>query len=231
MTAYMSRIFQRIALVTLLITTLAIVSSSRLSIQSLPVHPTAEVNSATPVQFPMPIEMLGQGAKMPTPEELAKERQFDLQQIAQAAQWLNSHDVHQRIMGVEQLNAYQLPKAEDLLLQALRQDNEPEVRSAAAQSLGLFKTLSDQAIDQLILSLRDNAQQTRMAALDTLLSYATKVSMDNQHLAQITDKLTKSFESGQLDSQVSTVLKAFIDDQRPVNNAFLPHSQGAETLQ
>lgn len=227
----MARISQRIAFVTLLITTLAIVSSGQLSIQNFPEHSATEKNSVTPVSFPVPIELLGQGAEIPTPEELAKEQQFNLQQIAQATQWLGSQDVHQRIIGVEQLNAYQSPEAEHLLLKTLQQDNEPEVRSAATQSLGLFKTLSDRAIDQLIESLRDNEQKTRMGALDTLLNYATKGSMDNQRLTQITDKLTKSLESGRLDIQVSAVLIAFIADQKPVNHAILPRSQSTENIQ
>lgn len=182
----------------------------------------ALVAPVTSLNSPVPIEMLGHGARLPTAEELEQERQFALQKIALAEQRLKSSDTHQRVIGTEQLNAYQMPLAEQLLLKTLKHDVDPIVRKSAAQSLGLFKVLSDTAVDKLLDALKDKDMGTRKMVLDTLLIHTTRANMDNQRSPQILFKLKRKLKFGHLHPDISKGLQAFVDDQKPIKNAFLP---------
>ena len=173
-----------------------------------------------PVVVPPPLEMLGQGARFPTAEELEQEKNFNAQQVELAGQWLKSPDVHQRIMGAEQLSAYESPESEQRLTDALRQDAAPEVRIAAAQSLALFKKLSDSTVDALLKALDDADKGTRIATLNTLLTYAFLVNADTKKSGHLLAKLRKKVRSGHLNKDVRESLQAFIKDQEPPTNAF-----------
>jgi len=173
-----------------------------------------------PAVIPPPLDMLGQGARFPTTEELEQEKKFNAQQVELAGQWLKSPDVHQRVMGAEQLSAYQSPESEQRLADTLRQDTAPEVRIAAAQSLALFKNLSDPAVGALLEALNDADKSTRIAALNTLLTYALLVNADTKKSGQLLAKLRKEVRSGHLNKDVRESLQAFIKDQEPPTNAF-----------
>jgi len=173
-----------------------------------------------PALIPPPLEMLGQGARFPTAEELEQEKNFNAQQVELAGQWLKSPDVHQRIMGAEQLSAYESPESEQRLTDTLRQDAAPEVRTAAAQSLALFKKLSDPTVDALLKALDDADKGTRIAALNTLLTYAFLVSADTKKSEHLLAKLRKKVRSSHLNKDVRESLQAFIKDQEPPTNAF-----------
>ena len=181
---------------------------------------TALVIQPKPAVIPPPLEMLGQGARLPTAEELKQEKEFTAQQVKLAGQWLNSTVVHQRIMGAEQLSAYQSPESEQHLTDTLRNDAVPEVRITAAQSLALFKNLSDPTVGALLSALDDTQKGTRIAALNTLLSHALVVSADSKKSRQLLAKLRKKVRSGHLNKDVRESLQAFIKDQEPPANAF-----------
>lgn len=181
----------------------------------------ANTPSIPPITYTPPLESLGQGARLPTPDELQQEKQFDQQQIAKAGEWLKSQDAHQRIVGAEQLNAYQYPAAEQLLLETLQADVEPTVRLAAAQSLGLFKVLSDQGIDKLMLALQDPDDATAKAALETLLGYGTRINMDKQRFPTLLAKLEQQIKAKPLRQELKVAVQYFLNDQKPVCNPFV----------
>jgi HEAT repeat protein len=191
----------------------------------------ARVHQPKPAVIPPPLDMLGQGARFPTAAELEQEKSFNAQQVALAGQWLKSPDVHQRIMGAEQLSAYQSPESEQRLADTLQLDAAPEVRTAAAHSLALFKRLSDPAVNALLEALNDADKSTRIAALNTLFTYALSVSAEIKTSDQLLAKLQKEARSGHLNKDVRVSLQAFIKDQEPPTNAFFSTvpSQAFET--
>ncbi|MDD5461360.1 MAG: HEAT repeat domain-containing protein [Methylococcales bacterium] len=119
--------------------------------------------------LPPPMEALGQGAHLPTAQELEQEKQFNAQQVELAGQWLKSPYTHQQIKRAEQLGAYESPLSEQCLVGALRHDAVSEVRKAAAQSLSALKYLSDSAISTLLKTLSDTNAGIRIATLVCVL--------------------------------------------------------------
>lgn len=177
---------------------------------------TPNPSDSNPTQL-LTVEMFGQGVRAPTAAELAQERQYDQQQIALAAQRLSSQDSHQRIVATELLNAYQYPEAEQLLTQTLLKDVDPSVRTAAAQSLGLFKQLSATAQTALMAALQDPESGPRLMALDTLLGFAYRSSFDVEKLAALTKKLQQLLRTKHLAPEIHLALQRFIEDQQPVS--------------
>jgi hypothetical protein len=211
-----------ISVLALVITLISAINGSLLKDNGIIKAISALAIQPKPVVIPPPSEMLGQGARLPTAEELEQERLFNERQVELAAQWLKSTDVHQRIMGAEQLSAYESPESEQRLADTLRQDGAPEVRTVAAQSLALFKNLSDDTLDALLEALDDAHNGTRINALNTLLSYALLVSADTKKSGQLLAKLRKKARSSHLSKDVRESLQAFIKDQEPPTNAFFP---------
>ena len=174
----------------------------------------------TGIPIPPPVEALGQGARLPTEQELGQEKNFNAQQVELAGQWLKSPDAQQRIIGAEQLSAYESPISEQHLVDALRHDAVPEVRKTAAQSLSSFKNLSEHAVSALLKALGDSNESTRIATLNTLFSYALLISTDPKKSAQLLARLREKRRSGHLNNDVRNSLQAFIKDQEPPTNAF-----------
>lgn len=181
---------------------------------------SARLIKPKPAIIPPPIEALGQGARLPTAQELAQEKSFDAQQIELAGQWLKSTNAHQRIVGAEQLSAYESPVSEQYLVDTLRHDADPEVRNTAAQSLAAFKNLSDPTVNALLEALGDANKSTRIATLNTLFSYALLVNTDPKKTGQLVAKLQKKIRSDRLNKDVRDSLQAFIKDREPQANAF-----------
>jgi HEAT repeat. len=151
-----------------------------------------QIEAMTPIETaisPPPMELLGHGARLPTAEELEQEKIFDAQRVAQAIENLKSTDVHQRIVATETLNAYQTPESERQLADTLLSDDNAKVRQTAAQSLALFKVLSDCAVKGLFKALYDKDEQTRKESLDTLLSYIVRLGDSND---KFFDRATKN---------------------------------------
>lgn len=184
----------------------------------------ARVIQPTPAAMPVPppLEALGQGARLPTAQELEQEKKFNAQQEELAAHWLESTDTQQRIIGAEQLSAYESPISEQRLADALRHDAAPEVRKTAAQSLSSYKNLSDRGVSALLEALADTDKSTRIAALNALFSYALLINADTEKSAQLLAQLREKLRSGHLNNDVRDSLQAFIKDQEPPTNAFFP---------
>lgn len=174
------------------------------------------------IPIPPPLEALGQGARLPTAQELEQEKSFYAQQGELAGRWLKSPDTKQRIIGAEQLSAYESPLSEQHLVDALGHDAVPEVRKTATQSLSVYKNLSDHAVSALLKALEDANESVRIATLNTLLSYALLINTDTHKTSQLLAKLREKVRSGRLNNDVRNSLQTFIKDQEPPINAFLP---------
>ena len=174
------------------------------------------------IPIPPPLEALGQGARLPTAQELEQEKKFNAQQEELAGHWLKSTDTQQRIIGAEQLSAFESPISEQRLADTLRHDAVPEVRKTAAQSLSSYKNLSDYAVSALLETLSDTDKSTRMAILNTLFSYALLINADTEKSRQLLAQLREKLRSGHLNNDVRDSLQAFIKDQEPPINAFFP---------
>jgi HEAT repeat protein len=167
-----------------------------------------------------PAELLGHGARLPTAEELAQEKIFDSHQIELAIDKLKSVDVSERIAATETLNAYQLPKAEQQLGDVLLHDNNALVRQSAAQSLGLFKNLSDRTLGVLLKSLSDSDQKTCRESLNTLLSNTLRTSDNQDRFQKILGQLRKKANSRHVHHDIRLGLQAFLKDQEPIKSVF-----------
>ncbi len=155
---------------------------------------------------------------MPTAEELAQEKAFDSRQVTQAIEKLSSADVHQRIVATETLNAYQTPESERQLSDTLLNDDNAQVRQTAAQSLALFKNLSDPTISALFKALHDDVEKNRQESLYTLLSFTLRLTTDNNKYRHILDTIRTELNSTSLYPDIRRSLSAFIKDQEPVKN-------------
>ena len=169
----------------------------------------------------IPSELLGHGARLPTPDELEQEKIYDNHQVDLAIKTLNSADVGQRIIATETLNAYQTPKSEQQLCDILLYDDDAHVRQSAAQSLYLFKILSNTAIKVLLKSIHDKDKKTRGESLNVLLSYALRIKGDNEKFEKILDKLHKKILYSHVHGDIRINLNEFIKDQKSINNIFL----------
>lgn len=218
--------------ISILIITLPIISFSWPHIKENRIISTLFLHIIQPkpgsIPIPPPMEALGQGARLPTEQELEQEKKFNAQQVELAGQWLKNSYTQQRIKGAEQLSAYESPLSEQYLVEALRHDAVPEVRKAAAQSLSAFKHLSDPALNALLKTLSDTNADIRIAALNTLFSYGLLLNTDTKKSALLLVKMREKLRSGHLNKDVQDSLQAFIKDQEPSTNAFFAPSPIAQ---
>lgn len=192
------------------------------AMQSFP-QATADT-SGDSIITPPPLESLGHGARLPTAEELEQEKIFDARQVAQAIEKLNSADVHQRIVATETLNAYQIPAAEQQLSDTLLNDDNAQVRLAAAMSLILFKKLSDRTVNVLLKALHDKDRKTRQESLNALLNYTLRLNADDEKYRQIVKRLRQEIRYRKTYADIRDELKAFFNDRKPVKNVFFSPS-------
>ncbi len=136
--------------------------------------PSSVVNK-TRVPVAPPMELLGHGARMPTPEELEDEAHFKDSQVARVSEWLNSPQAEKRLSGVEQLGAYATPESERILASTLLMDANAEVRRTAAQRLSRFKLPTDDTVAALLTALEDESEAVQMSALNTLQGILAKM--------------------------------------------------------
>lgn len=187
--------------------------------------PAISVKSTAP---PPPPELLGHGTRLPTAEELAQEKAFDSRQVTQAIEKLSSADVHQRIVATETLSAYQTPESERQLSETLLNDDNAQVRQTAAQSLALFKDLSDPTLNALFKALRDDVEKNRQESLYTLLNFTLRLTTDNNKYRHILDIIRTELNSASLHPDIRRSLTAFIKDQEPVQNVIFSAPFGTQ---
>lgn len=169
-----------------------------------------------PVTPPVDVRMLAEqfgSSPVLTPEQVEEDKRIDDEQVAVAGEWLRSIDVQQRIDGAEQLSAYPTAEAEKLLVDALITDIDPEVRSAAAQSLAAFESPTEAAVAALLAALEDKNEEVRLSALNTLESIATAEETGSRRYKKILAGLKKAAKSKRVPSETREVIHDFLLDQ------------------
>ncbi|MGZ5051898.1 MAG: hypothetical protein ACXWF8_00610 [Methylobacter sp.] len=186
--------------------------------QSLSTQSENSENSNQQTTFSLPPELLGHGARLPTEEELKQEQAFIDERVRSAIEQLKSHDVHQRIVATETLNAYRTFESERQLSETMLHDDNAQVRQTAAQGLNLFQNLSEHTVYSLFKALRDKDKQTGKESLNTLLNYTLRIS-DTDKFQSMLKKLQHEARANHKNLSVRAELKAFIKDQEPIRNS------------
>jgi HEAT repeat protein len=164
---------------------------------------------------PPPLETLGHGARMPTPEELEEEARYDEARVTEADTRLHSSQAEERVAGAEQLSAYPTPEAEQILGNALALDFDPEVRRTAAQSLSAFKKPAEKTVAALLAALEDESEAVQVGALDTLLGVAGKYENNSPQLKKLLAGLATQAASRRAKARTRRAVLAFLKDQEP----------------
>lgn len=152
----------------------------------------------------------------PTPEEIAEDAAFEVEQIEQARQWMSDSNPEQRIIGAEQLTAYPTPEAEQLLVDILSKDAVDEVRLAAANSLSVIKTPALKTREALVAALQDSYEEVRFGALNTLQTYLG-VDSESSAAKKTLAMLKKQLKSKQVPQETRQAIKDYLLDQFPEN--------------
>jgi HEAT repeat protein len=168
-----------------------------------------------PAVVPPPMELLGQGARMPTPEERVDEAHYDDMQVAKAGEWVKSPQVERRIAGAEQLSAFQTPESEQILSSALTLDSEPEVRRTAAQSLAAFRQPAENTMASLLAALGDPDEKVQMSALNALMAYANRFENNSVPMKKLMASLKKFATSRRTTDLTRKAIRSFLKDQAP----------------
>jgi len=173
-----------------------------------------------PVVAPPPMEALGYGARMPTPEELEDEARYRDQQVVKANESLNDTSPEKRVGGVEQLSAFPTPESEQILINTLSLDFDPEVRRAAAQSLSAFKKPSEKAVNALLVALQDDSEAVQIGALNALMNNARKMGNGSVGFKSLLVSLSNQARAKHMKPGVRQSLLAFLKDQQPSSFTF-----------
>ncbi|MGQ0658926.1 MAG: HEAT repeat domain-containing protein [Chromatiales bacterium] len=145
-----------------------------------------------------------------TAEQIEEDAQIDEEQVALARQWLKSADSRQRVDGAEQLAAYPTHEAEMLLTATLATDPDPQVRSAAAQSLEEFEETTEQTIAALLAALQDVSEEVQMSAWTALEGIALK-----EEDGSVRSGLRKMATSPRLAADTQQAILEFLKDRSP----------------
>jgi len=116
---------------------------------------------------------------------------------------------------VEQLSAFPTPESEQILVNTLGLDFDPEVRRAAAQSLSVFKQPSQKAVTALLTALQDDSEAVQMEALNALAGIAGRMENGSPPFKALLANLSYQARAKRMRSGVRRSLLAFLKDQQP----------------
>jgi HEAT repeat protein len=150
-------------------------------------------------------------------DESFDEAQIEREQIAEALSHLNSQKEEERIEAVEQLGAYPSPDTEATLSQLLTTDSNPEVRNAAALSLGSLDVPSDATLASLLTALDDQSEDVRFSALSTLEDFMLGQDEDSQTYKRIRSGLSAKVDSQSLSEDLKDSIKEVLKDPATAN--------------
>ncbi len=172
-------------------------------------------DSKKPLVVPPPMDSLGQGTRMPTPEELEGEARYNDQQVVKASESLNDPNPAKRVGGVEQLSAFPTPESEQILVNTLGLDFDAEVRRAAAQSLSVFKQPSQKTVTALLTALQDDSEAVQREALNALAGIAGRMENGTPPFQSLLANLSNQARAKRMKAGVRQSLLAFLKDQQP----------------
>jgi HEAT repeat protein len=147
-----------------------------------------------------------------SPEDLEDDAQIEQEQVNAALAQLSSAETAQRIEGAEQLGAYPTKEAEAALLQALGSDSEPEVRSAAAQSLGYVEKPTDGTINGLVAALEDQNEDVRLNALSTLEDFLLGSEETSKRYKKILSSLKSKGDARSVPQDTRDAIRDILQD-------------------
>lgn len=125
--------------------------------------------AATPQQSPA-IETSSEEIQ----QELEARNEIDAEQVRLASEeFENKHDADRRVDSIRQLSAYPTKASEAVLMRAVADDPDPDVRLEASMGLARFHTLSHKTIDILLAALEDQSEDVQANALMTLQRIAS----------------------------------------------------------
>ena len=142
-----------------------------------------------------------------TRDILKTEMPADPVQPGKTLELVNSQQKEERVAAIQQLGAYPNQASETLLTQLLITDQEPDVRNAAALSLGIIDTPEDSTLHALIDALEDESEAVRFTALSTLENYIVQ----EEH-SEKANSIKFALENKALSSSVSNVIKEAIKE-------------------
>ena len=165
-----------------------------------------------------------QGVKPTAPNDMGMagdesfdEAQIEREQIAEALSHLSSQKEEERIEAVEQLGAYPSPDTEATLSQLLTTDSNPEVRNAAALSLGSLDVPSNETLASLLTALDDQSEDVRFSALSTLEDFMLGQDEDSQTYKRIRSGLSAKVDSQSLSEDLKDSIKEVLKDPATAN--------------
>ena len=168
---------------------------------------SSEAPDRTPAAGPVP-PAAPSGDELMAPDEAVGD-----EQIAEAMTQLGSTNDEERIEAVEQLGAYPSPETEATLGQLLTTDGNPEVRNAAALSLGAVDEPSDATVAALMSALEDQNEDVRFSALSTLEDYMLGQEEDSPNYRRIKDGLKFRLNSRTLSAELRESINEVLRDQ------------------
>lgn len=147
------------------------------------------------------------------PDEIVDDEQVEKEQIAEAMAQLNNSNQEERVEAVEQLGAYPNPETEATLGQLLTTDASPEVRNAAALSLGSLDEPSEATLAALMAALEDQNEDVRFSALSTLEDYLLGQEEDSPNYRRIKDGLRLKAGSRSVPDELKESINEVLRDQ------------------
>lgn len=181
---------------------------------SLPSPPVTQTDSPKPVYVVPDLRELAtrMGAAVPPPgaEHFAVQRRIEQEQIGQALESLNSTDPLLRRAGAEQLGAYPGTEAQQALAKTLRDDPDPEVRLAAATSLGRVRAPDETVIKALLSVIGQSRDDIAAMAVHTLGAYLRQPGLPAGHRRHIRTGLEHWSRSRALAPQRREIIKQLL---------------------
>ena len=140
-------------------------------------------------------------------EMIDADAQADPAQYEKMLVLINSPQNNERIAALQQLGAYPNQASESILTQCLVIDQDPNVRKAAALSLGIIYKPQTPTLDALLSALEDESLAVGLTALGTLENYLRR-----EDDVEKTSSLKFSLESRALSNAVSETVRDAIQE-------------------
>ena len=153
------------------------------------------------------------GANAPSLEMSQEDAAVEREQIAEAMKKLASVTDTDRVEAVEQLGAYPNPQTEATLSQVLASDPSPDVRNAAALSLGSLEAPSPGTIGTLLSGIKDQSDDVRFSALSTLEDFMLSQEEDSALYQNIRSGLKDLVQSNSLPDDLKDSIQEVLKDQ------------------
>jgi HEAT repeat protein len=142
-----------------------------------------------------------------------EDKDSESQQLKLAKQLLESKKPSDRIEAAERLSAYPSLEMESMLLKALREDANSDVRNAAAAALGSLEDPSRASISGLLDAIDDSQENVRFSALSTLEDYLLGLDPQSPGFLAISNGLRSKLENRKLPTNLRASIREALKTQ------------------